>query len=51
MKGYLSRPWLLIGDFNKILLASDVKGGEFLANKASKFMKVLVDCKLIDLEP
>ncbi|XP_057432499.1 uncharacterized protein LOC130725245 [Lotus japonicus] len=41
-------PWLLVGDFNEILLPSEVRGGDFLANRADLFASILDQCNLID---
>lgn len=46
----LSDPWFLIGDFNEILLPSEVHGGNFLVNRATKFSQVLSNYSQIDLE-
>lgn len=49
LRAMLVDPWFLIGDFNEILLPSEVRGGNFLANRAVKFSQVLSNCNLIDL--
>ena len=42
-------PWLVVGDFNEILLPSEVKGGDFYPRRAANFMDVLDRCRLLDL--
>ncbi|XP_057432951.1 uncharacterized protein LOC130725777 [Lotus japonicus] len=42
-------PWLLLGDFNEILFPSEVRGGDFLPNRAAMFASVLDTCQLVDL--
>lgn len=39
-----------MGDFNEIVLPSEVEGGKFYANRASKFDNVIDKCRLIDLD-
>lgn len=41
--------WLLMGDFNGILLPSEVKGGHYSLNNASKFAGMMEECGLLDL--
>jgi hypothetical protein len=38
-----------MGDFNEIVLPSEVKGGIFSVNSADKFSEVIEKCRLIDL--
>lgn len=45
----VSDPWLLIGDFNEVLLPSEVRGGHFVLSRAEKFATVLEQCGLLDL--
>ncbi|KAL4336879.1 hypothetical protein AHAS_Ahas12G0054300 [Arachis hypogaea] len=42
-------PLLAIGDFNEILLSSEVKGGNFVSRRAERFGALLDECGLIDL--
>ncbi|KAL4288654.1 hypothetical protein AHAS_Ahas19G0307800 [Arachis hypogaea] len=42
-------PLLAIGDFNEILLSSEVKGGNFVSQRAERFGALLDECGLIDL--
>ncbi|XP_016195762.1 uncharacterized protein LOC107636788 [Arachis ipaensis] len=44
-----SGPLLAIGDFNEILLSSEVKGGNFVSRKVDRFRALLDECGLIDL--
>src|ERR1044072_1288938 len=32
IRNFLLAPWMLLGDFNKIMYSSKVRGGEFLPN-------------------
>lgn len=43
-------PWVLMGDFNDILLPSEQRGGVFSLVRAEAFSGVLNDCGLMDLE-
>ena len=45
----IALPWLLLGDFNEVLLASEVRGGSFCANRARIFSQMLEHCGLLDL--
>lgn len=49
MRNTILSPWLLIGDMNEVLLPSEVRGGDFLPNRADKFAEVLTACNLVDL--
>ena len=42
-------PWMLVGDFNEVLLPTEVHGWNFSFHRASMFANVLGDCGLIDL--
>ncbi|XP_025625104.1 uncharacterized protein [Arachis hypogaea] len=44
-----SGPLLAIGDFNEILLSSEVKGGNFVSRRAKRFRALLYECVLVDL--
>lgn len=37
LRSTISGPWLLMGDFNEVLLPSEVRGGNFVMSRASKF--------------
>lgn len=49
MRKKVSNPWLLLGDFNEILLPSEVKGGIYSISRAGKFANVMETCGLLDL--
>ena len=43
-------PWLMLGDFNKVLCGEDKFGGNQVnLNRALEFKKCLDDCNMIDL--
>ena len=42
-------PWMLIVDFNEVLLPSEVKGGEFSLAQANHFARVMENCELMDI--
>ncbi|XP_057760049.1 uncharacterized protein LOC130980377 [Arachis stenosperma] len=42
-------PWIVLGDFNDVLLQSEVKGGQFRLARAEQFAKILEDCRLFDM--
>jgi hypothetical protein len=52
-RGYISKDnlihWLVIGDFNNILLPSEQKGGGFSVSKVDTFARNIEKCGLIDL--
>nr|KYP64025.1 Transposon TX1 uncharacterized [Cajanus cajan] len=43
------RPWLVLGDFNEIMMSTECRGGRFSMARASQFMEVLNDCNLLDM--
>lgn len=45
----INNPWVLIGDFNEILLPGDQRGGLFSTVRAKAFAQVLDRCNLVDL--
>lgn len=49
LRGRIMDPWLLLGDFNEVLLPSEVRGGVFCSNRARRFSEVLENCTLVDL--
>src|ERR1044072_8223648 len=46
LRSFLLAPWMLLGDFNEILYPSEVRGGEFLHNRAAQFASILESCQL-----
>ena len=44
-----SLPWMLMGDFNEIILPHELKGGVFSFRRARKFAEVLDACNLMDV--
>ncbi|KAF7813062.1 uncharacterized protein G2W53_034038 [Senna tora] len=49
VKCSISCPWLLLGDFNDILLPNEVAGGSFYPHRAEKFANMMEACNLMDL--
>lgn len=49
MRSRIQGPWLLMGDYNEILLPSEVRGGPFVTNRSQNFASVLDNCGLLDL--
>ena len=49
LRTHIDGHWLLMGDFNEIVLPSEVKGGVFSVNSADKFSEVIEKGRLIDL--
>ena len=48
-RSYVHVPWMLVGDFNEVLLPTEVRGGSFSYHRASLFADVLEECGLMDL--
>lgn len=42
-------PWIILGDFNEVLLSSEVAGGNFHPSRACLLAQLLTDCNLLDL--
>ncbi|XP_072061976.1 uncharacterized protein [Arachis hypogaea] len=42
-------PWIVLGDFNDVLLQSEVRGGQFRLARAEQFAETLEDCGLFDM--
>lgn len=49
LRSSFNDPWLFFGDFNEILLPSEVSGGLFSVFRVEKFSKVMDDCGLLDM--
>lgn len=49
LRSSIGNPWTLLGDFNEILLPSEVRGGSFSLARANSFANVLENCNLTDL--
>nr|KYP69620.1 hypothetical protein KK1_008819 [Cajanus cajan] len=47
--GRITLPWLVLGDFNEIMLSTECRGGCFSMARASQFLEVLNDCNLLDM--
>nr|KYP69646.1 Transposon TX1 uncharacterized [Cajanus cajan] len=47
--GRVTLPWLVLGDFNEILLSTECRGGRFSLSRASQFLEVVNDCNLLDM--
>ncbi|XP_057760324.1 uncharacterized protein LOC130980686 [Arachis stenosperma] len=45
----IHRPWIVLGDFNDVLLQSEVRGGQFRLARAEQFAETLEDCGLFDM--
>jgi len=44
------QPWILLGDFNDILLISEQRGGHFSQPRADKFADMIANCNLLVLD-
>nr|XP_029148269.1 uncharacterized protein LOC112742262 [Arachis hypogaea] len=42
-------PWIVLGEFNDVLLQSEVRGGQFRLARAEQFAETLEDCGLFDM--
>ena len=42
-------PWLLMGDFNEVLLSSEIRRANFVQNRADKFANMMDSCNLMDI--
>lgn len=50
LAGSIRRPWMVIGDFNEILLTTEKVGGAAAdSNRISRFGRWVQKCQLIDL--
>ncbi|XP_072087268.1 uncharacterized protein [Arachis hypogaea] len=43
-------PWIVLGDFNDILMQNEVRGGSFYNARSEKFAETLAECNLFDME-
>lgn len=50
LRGTITLPWALMGDFNEILSPSEQQGGDFSSTRAVAFATAMDDCNLVDLE-
>ncbi|KAJ1399376.1 Reverse transcriptase zinc-binding domain [Sesbania bispinosa] len=46
----ISDPWFLAGDFNEVLLPSEVRGCNFIHSRAERFSNVIDTCALMNLD-
>jgi exonuclease III len=49
LRSNLTGPWLLMGDFNEVLMSCEIKGCTFPSNQADKFALMMERCELLDL--
>ncbi|XP_057760132.1 uncharacterized protein LOC130980472 [Arachis stenosperma] len=42
-------PWIVLGDFNDILMQNEVRGGSFYNARSEKFAETLAECNLFDM--
>jgi hypothetical protein len=49
LRSLIHGPWILFGDFNEVLLSSEVSGGHFNLNRASLLANLMNDCNLLDI--
>lgn len=49
LRSTINSPWVLLSDFNEILLPFEVRGGSFTLARANCFAHVLEYCNLLDL--
>ncbi|XP_072064306.1 uncharacterized protein [Arachis hypogaea] len=45
----IHRPWIVLGDFNDVLLQSEIRGGQFRLARAEQFAETLEDCGLFNM--
>nr|KYP77060.1 Transposon TX1 uncharacterized [Cajanus cajan] len=46
----ITLPWLVIGDFNEITNADEVRGGNFVPHMAARLTNVIDTCQLMNIE-
>lgn len=49
LRNSITRPWIIIGDLNEVIFASEVQGESFLSNKASVMTSALDHYDMIDM--
>lgn len=49
LRSKINHPWLLVGDFNEVLLPYEIIGGNFYNARAKKFAKMIDNGDLLDL--
>ena len=49
LRNQFYKPWIVLGDFNEITRASEVKGGAWVSSRAKAFRDCLNNCGLIDM--
>ena len=49
IRNQVCKPWVVLGDFNEIVMASEVKGGAWVSSRAKAFRDCLDHCGLIDM--
>lgn len=50
LRGRIAHQWVLLGDFNEILLPSEQRGGLFSSSRADAFAACLDACSLMDMD-
>lgn len=50
LRGTITQPWALMGDFNEIISPNEQHGGQFSNTRAAAFATVMDECNLVDLE-
>ncbi|KAK7388872.1 hypothetical protein VNO78_23699 [Psophocarpus tetragonolobus] len=49
LRGSITNPWLLMGDFNETTCSFKTRGGNLLPSTTEKFSRCIDDCSLVDL--
>ena len=49
LRSDVQNSWVLLGDYNDILMFSEVRGGAFFPSKVAKFKNVIQRCQLLDI--
>ena len=50
LRSAIQLPWILLGDFNEILLPFETSGDVFCSSRASVFASMLEYCYMIDID-